>query len=390
VGKTTSAAATAVVAARRGVRTLVLSTDPAHSLADAFGIRLGSEPTEIEPGLHGQQVDTQRRFEESWETVRGYLRQLLSRGGVDGIAAEELTVLPGAQEVLALLEVRARAADGDLDLVVVDCAPTAETVRLLALPQALRWYVDKVYPGHRRMLHLARPFLGRGAEALPGEGVLAAVERMYAELSEVHDLLTDPACTSVRLVLTPESMVVAEARRTFTSLSLYGFQVDAVLANRVIPSGGDDPWRASWVEAQSAQLEQVRRSFDPLPIRTVPYLSSEPVGVEALAEYGRQVYGDQDPLLSGPVLAALRIEPEGEALRLCVPLPLADRAGLNLSRVGQELVITVGGHRRIIALPESLWPRGIAGASLVNGELVIGFSEGRGESVTEAAVVGAV
>ena len=245
VGKTTSAAATAVRAAGDGQRTLVLSTDPAHSLGDALDTLLGPEPTPVAPRLYGLQIDTQRRFEQSWDQIRGYLTTILTQGGLDGVTADELVVLPGAQEVLALLEVREQAMSGDYDVIVVDCAPTAETLRLLALPEALRWYFDRLYPTHRRLARSVRPLLARGA--IPDDDVFGAVERLHEQLAAVQALLTDPATTSVRLVLTPESVVLAEARRTFTSLALYGFAVDGVIANRLIPGGGDDPWRNAWV-----------------------------------------------------------------------------------------------------------------------------------------------
>jgi arsenite-transporting ATPase len=376
VGKTTSAAATAVLAARRGVRTLVLSTDPAHSLGDALGVPLGPEPTEVEPGLSGQQVDTQRLFEESWETVRGYLRELLGRGGVDSLVAEQLTVLPGAQEVLALLEVRARARAADTDLVVVDCAPTAETLRLLALPGALGWYFTHAFGGHRRLAQAARPFLGRSG-LLPTDDVFGAVQRLHADLAEVHTLLTDPARAAVRLVLTPEAVVVAESRRTFTSLALYGFAVDGVIANRVIPAGGDDPWRAGWVAAQATQLAALRQSFAGLPVRVGPYLAAEPVGPDALAAYGRELYGEADPVGAPPSVRPLHVETTGEEAVLSMPLPLADRGEVDLARAGDDLVVTVGGQRRLVALPEWLGPRPVTGASLADGRLSVHFGPSR-------------
>jgi arsenite-transporting ATPase len=373
VGKTTSAAATAVLAARRGLRTLVLSTDPAHSLADALGVPLGPEPTPVATDLLGQQVDTQRRFEESWATVRGYLRELLGRGGVDALAAEQLTVLPGADEILALLEVRARVRAGDLDLVVVDCAPTAETLRLLALPAALGWYFEHAFPGHRRLARAARPFVG--SEALPADDVFGSVQRLHADLAEVYALLTDPARASVRLVLTPEAVVVAEARRTFTSLSLYGFAVDAVVANRIIPAGGDDPWRAGWVAAQAVQLDEVRQSFAGLPVHLGPYLPEEPVGLDALAAYAEHLYGDADPLGAPPEIRALHVESDGEETVLSMPLPLAERAEVDLARAGDDLVVTVGGQRRVVTLPEWLSPRPVVGAALTDGRLVVHFGQ---------------
>ena len=257
VGKTTAAAATAVRAAGRGTKTLVISTDPAHSLADAFGVALGPEPTEIDTGLAGMQIDAQSSFERSWRQVQAYLLEVLAKAGIDPIEAEELTVLPGADEVLALLAVRAEVESGRWDLVVVDCAPTAETLRLLALPEALDWYMRRLWPAERRLVRSLRPVLSRvSGVPMPADAVFDAVERLHAELAGVRAVLADPERTSVRLVLTPESVVVAESRRTLTTLSLYGYRVDGVIANRIFPSG--DPWRDAWASAQAEQLASRR------------------------------------------------------------------------------------------------------------------------------------
>ncbi|MBC7373166.1 MAG: ArsA family ATPase, partial [Frankiales bacterium] len=277
VGKTTVSAATAAAAAARGAKVLVLSTDPAHSLADALGVRLTGEPTEVDTGLYAMQVDTQAAFERTWRDVQGYLLSLLERAGVDALQAEELTVLPGAEEVLALLELSRQVTTGPWDLVVVDCAPTGETLRLLALPEALSWYVERVFPAQRRALKAVRPLLSRvSGPAVPSEQVFDAVERLHRELLAVRVVLTRPE-TSVRLVLTPEQVVVAEARRTLTSLALYGYRVDALLANRVFPAS-TEPFVAGWAAAQAEQLAVVRADAGDLPVLVSPYLAGEPVG----------------------------------------------------------------------------------------------------------------
>ena len=377
VGKTTTAAATAARSAARGHKVLVLSTDPAHSLADALGVPLTSEPTEVDGGLYAMQVDTQAAFERSWHEVQAYLRALLSRAGVDPVQAEELSVLPGAEEVLALLELRAQADSGRWDLVVVDCAPTGETLRLLALPEALQWYVDKVFPVHRRALRAVRPLLQRGSPApVPADGALAAAERLHRQLSEVRALLTSPT-TSVRLVLTPEAVVVAEARRTLTSLALYGYRVDGLVANRVFPapaSAADEPFLAGWAAAQAEQLEVVRRDAGELPVRTQAYRASEPVGLAALSELGELLYGDEDPAAPAPEAdELLTLTRDGEAFVLSLWLPLARREDLDLARSGDDLVLTLGGHRRLLALPAVLRRCRVAGAGLEQGRLQVRF-----------------
>src|SRR5436190_2759593 len=366
VGKTTTSAATAALAAQRGLKTLVLSTDPAHSLADAFGVDLADDPTEIHDGLYGQQVDTQRAFEASWREVQHYLREVLEQGGVDPLEADELTVLPGADEVLALLELRAQVAGGRWDVVVVDCAPTAETLRLLALPEALGWYMERVFPVERRVVRTLRPVLSHLAGVpMPPDKVFAAVERLHSELTDVRRLLVDPATTSVRLVLTPESVVIAEARRTFTSLSLYGYRVDGIVANRVFPVEGDDPWRAGWVEAQAEHLDSVSASFAGLPVWRSAYRAAEPVGLGALTELATQMYGVDDPLDLVDTPEPLTVERvTAEEYVLSVALPHAERRDIDLARKGDELVLTVGSHRRLLALPSILRRCVVEGAAL--------------------------
>ena len=374
VGKTTAAAATAVHAARRGIKTLVLSTDAAHSLGDALGVRLDGEPTEVEPGLFALEPDPRARMERSWRGIQEYLLQVLDSVGVDPVAAEDLTVLPGADEVLALLELRDQVRSGPWDLVVVDCAPTAETLRLLALPEALGWYARRVLPAERRVVRALAPVLGRAAGVpLPRDPVFEACQRLQAELTDVREVLTAPT-TSVRLVLTPEAVVVAETRRTLTALALHGYRVDAVVANRVVPAG-DDPWRAAWAATQAAVVEEVRASFAPVPVLLCAYGSSEPVGLDALASLAEDLYTDpaHDPVAVTDVPAPLVVERSGEEFVLELRLPLADRRDVDLARRGDELVVTVGSVRRLLSLPSALRRCVVVGASLRDGRLRIRF-----------------
>ncbi|HVU73524.1 MAG TPA: ArsA family ATPase [Mycobacteriales bacterium] len=378
VGKTTAAAATAAAAARRGQKVLVLSTDGAHSLGDALATPLGSEPTEVETGLYALHVDAQRGFERAWRDVQQWLVAWLERAGVDPLEAEELTVLPGAEEVLALLAVRDHVASGQWDLVVVDCAPTAETLRLLALPEALGWYVRRIMPVERRVMSRVRPLLARATTApMPTDRLYDAIDRLHRELGEVREVLADPHTTSVRLVLTPEAVVLAEARRTLTTLSLHGYRVDGVVANRVFPADGADAWRAGWVMAQRARLEEVHASFDPLPVLVASYTASEPVGVQALAAFGDALYGDGDPVRidgdGGAAEELVHVERTVDGFALTIALPLAERSDVDLVRRGEELVVTVGGHRRVLVLPSALRRCEVEGAALRDGRLVVRF-----------------
>ncbi|MFD4323662.1 ArsA family ATPase [Nocardioides sp. NPDC058538] len=388
VGKSTVSAGTAAMSAARGLRTLVLSTDAAHSLGDAFAISdghsesaLGSEPVQVTEHLYVQHVDAQRRFEESWAEVQGYLLSVLDTIGVDRIAAEELTIIPGAEEVFALLELRRMAVSGEWDTIVVDCAPTAETLRLLALPEALGWYLERILPVQRKMVKALKPVLTKAAGVpMPGDSVFDALVRLHDELAEVRALLTGPEA-SVRIVLTPERVVLAEARRSWTTLSLYGYRVDGVVANRIFPAGGSDDWRAGWVKAQDDVLGDVGASFEGLPVWRSFYRPTEPVGVEDLREVAEAAYawsGSVDPLAAPETAAPFRTETTGETTIVHLALPglaqWVERDQVQLGRNGDELAITVGAYRRLLTLPAALARMRVSGARVEGGELRVTFS----------------
>ncbi|MDQ6641062.1 MAG: ArsA family ATPase, partial [Actinomycetota bacterium] len=287
--------------------------------------------------------------------------------------AEELTVIPGAEEVLALLELRTHALSDLWDVIVVDCAPTAETLRLLALPEALGWYMTRVFPVERRVVRALRPVLSRAAGVpMPGESVFDAVEGLHADLHEVQQILASPGST-VRLVLTPETVVVAEARRSLTTLSLYGYRVDGVIANRVFPDGEGDAWRDGWVAAQARVLAEVGQSFAALPIWRSAYQSGEPVGADALAAFADAAYDGADPLAvpdgAGPMTIARTTG--GAVLR--IDLPFATREDVDLARHGEDLVVTVGSYRRLLSLPAALARHEVAGARVEGGSLQVRF-----------------
>ena len=375
VGKSTVAAGTAALAAQSGHRTLVLSTDAAHSLADAFGSPVGPEPTEVAERLFVQQVDAQLRFQQSWAEIQGYLLSVLDVAGIDPVAAEELTVIPGAEEVLALLELRLHALSEEWDVIVVDCAPTAETLRLLALPEALGWYMQRVFPVERRVVRALKPVLSRAAGVpMPEDSVFDAVERLHRELDEVRELLSGPD-SSVRLVLTPETVVLAEARRSYTTLSLFGYRVDGVVANRVFPTEGADDWRAGWVMAQDEVLTQVTQSFAGLAVWRSEYRAAEPVGVGALTELASDLYGEDDPLAPPRGDGPFRITRNSRGAVLRLALPLVSRTEVDLARNGDELVVTVGSYRRLLTLPSGLTRYRVAGARVEQGQLQVRFEE---------------
>jgi arsenite-transporting ATPase len=364
VGKTTTAAATAVQAARRGIKTLVMSTDAAHSLGDALGVDLATTAREagplvdVESGLCALQVSASHSVRRSWRSVQDYLLTVLGALGIDPVVADEVTELPGADEIVALLELRAQVQSGPWDLVVVDCAPTAETLRLLALPEALTWHLEKLVPAQRGLLRTLRPAAQAAAGLpLPGVQVLDTLRRWRESLGDIQSVLTAES-TSVRLVLTPERVVIAESRRTLTALGLYGVAVDQVVVNRVFPEADrgshDGGWLAGWNEAQQRGLSEVRQSFDPLPIVISPYLPREPVGTDALAALAEARTGDiHDVLMTFPV-EVMSVRPEDGGFLLTLPLPLVTAGEVDLKRREDELLISVGSHRRVLSLPSVL------------------------------------
>src|ERR1044072_4878218 len=281
VGRTSVAAATAARCAAGGARTLVLSTDPAHSLAESLQVPVGAEPTEVGGGVWAQQGQAEDELERNWSAAQEWLGGVLAERGVERIAAEELTVPPGADELFSLLQLKSHAESGDWDAIVVDCAPTGETLRLLSFPDAARWWLGKVLGKEQSMLSAARPlartFLG---VPRPDEKVVAEVQRLVGNLVEMHDLLRDASRVSMRLVMTPDRMVVGEAMRTFTYLNLYGYLPDAVVVNRVFPDELADGYFSAWHGVQQEQLAAVTNGFAPVPVLQARYFANEVIGPE--------------------------------------------------------------------------------------------------------------
>ena len=333
-GKTTTAAATATHAARCGIKTLVMSTDAAHSLADVLDVPMDGPAVAVAPGLFAEQVDTRARAQRTWHGVQEYLAGVLDELGVDPLAADDLAAIPGGEQVLALLEVRDRVREGSWDLVVVDCAPTGETIRLLALPELLSRLLSRLLPVERRVARAvalgAGPALRRAGVHPPRDHVADSVDRLCAELAETRTLLTSPS-SSVRIVLTPEAVVLAEARRTWTALSLHGYLVDGVVANRVLAPGGD-AWREGWAERHARRMAEVEACFAGLPVYTAGYAAAEPSGPAALAELGEELYGPAGEAGAARLLAdpevprpPMRVQRTGHDFILELALPLVAR-----------------------------------------------------------------
>lgn len=361
VGKTSVAASTALRAADRGLRTLIMSTDPAHSLADSLDLAgpLGPEPVKITSHLDALEVSVYHDIESNWGIVREHFSQLMAEQGVTGIIADEMSVLPGMEEAFPLIRIKKHKEAGDYDLLVIDSAPTGETLRLLSSPQTFKWAINMLRGAER---YVIKPLLRPMSKITPGlskmmapPGVYEAVDDMFVQLEGVVDTLANPRETSIRLVMNPEKMVIKESQRALTYLSMYGMTVDTVVVNKILPIDEDSGYLNHWRDVQQRYLREVEHSFLPLPIRHVPYYREEVVGIEKLRKMGQDIYGDSDPTAVLYEQAPLDIAKVGDGhYKVRIRLPFADVTQLDLYQNGDELVVQIGDFRRIMTLPTSL------------------------------------
>ena len=379
VGKTTVAAATAVASADAGHRTLITSTDPAHSLADAFSLDLGSDPTPVTSGLDGQQIDTQAQLNRYWGSIRHQIMEVLDWGGAAGIEAEEFLVFPGMDELFALLEVNRHARSGVYDVIVVDCAPTAETLRLLSLPEVLSWYFEKVMPTERRLMRAARPILTRLTDLpIPEDDVFASAHTVFEGVESVRELMASPDVTSARLVVNPEKMVIDEARRTYSYLGLFGYGVDGVIVNRVLPTEVSDPYFERWRAIQKGHLDTVDDAFAEVPRIRLRLFDDEMVGLDRLRFMAAEMYPDVDPIFDFEATSPFRIVEDGATVTMEFDIPLTDKSDLDVHRRGNELYIRIGPYQRSFVLPDALHRRVVGRARLEEGTLSVTFVGGDG------------
>ncbi len=382
VGKTSVAAATALRCADLGYRTIVISTDAAHSLADSFDLPLGNEPTPIVAGLWGQEIDLLHQMEKYWGKVQEYMVALFSWRGMDELQAEETSVLPGMEELASLMQIVYLHDSGQYDAIIVDCAPTGATLQLLAFPEVLRWYIQRIFPIQRQVARMARPIAKAISDIpLPDDSLFATVEDLYNQLVRMHRLLTDPKLTSVRLVLNPEKMVIKEAQRAFTYLNLYGYSTDAIVSNRIIPKTVADGYFAAWKESQARYSLMVDEAFSPLPILTVPLFDQEVVGLEMLRKMAAAIYGPEltqggmgDPTRLYFVGEAQKVEKSDGNYRLVLPLPLVSKEQIQLTQASDELVIHIGNWKRNLILPRALVGLPVVGARYEGNMLVVTFA----------------
>jgi arsenite-transporting ATPase len=374
VGKTSLSAASAVLAAGRGHRTLVVSTDAAHSLADALDRPVGPTPTAVIPGLDALEVDVNRELADHWGVIHEWLTSFMTFQGIEETVAEELAILPGMDELFSLLKVKAFAEAGAYDLVVIDCAPTGETVRMLAVPDVLNFYFARIFPLQRTVLRSVRPVAQRMTDMpLPGDNVFGAVKSLYQQMQGMGPLLQDPRRSSIRIVLNPERMVIKESQRLYTYLNLFGFSVDCVIANRVLPEEARSHYFDRWFEIQAEHMAEARQAFDPLPFRQARLFDREMVGVERLEEFGRHVFGDGDPAAVLYREKPVEMKKEGAGYAIYIRLPFAEKDKIQVWTRGDELVVQVDTQRRHIMLPRTLASRPLLGAAYAEQRLRVGF-----------------
>ena len=379
VGKTSVAACTARACAAAGLRTLVLSTDPAHSLSESLGASIGPEPSAVSDRLWGQEVNAQEEMERHWSGVQEWLGEMFIERGIDHISAQELTVPPGMDELFSLLRLQAAHESPDWDAIVVDCAPTGETLRLLSFPDVARWWIEKVFPLERQLLAAARPLARSLLDIqLPSSAVFADIQRLSKNLIAMNEILRDRERCTVRLVMNPDKMVIGEAMRTFTYLNLYGYLTDAVIVNRVFPSDVGD-YFAGWRQVQEEHLRLVRSAFAPVPVLCAPYFDQEVLGAEMLDRLADEVFGadglDPAAVLHDRLTQELTVSEDGARLRLM--LPFTQKGDISLKKIGLELIVGVDGHRRTIILPAALAAFQPSGATFEDGALEVTFRGAR-------------
>jgi arsenite-transporting ATPase len=374
VGKTSVAAATAALAAQRGYKTIVISTDIAHSLADSFDRPLGSEPVQIAPNLWGQESDVYYNVRKYWGAIQSYVSSVLQWRGLDTVVAEEMTIIPGMDELSSLLWISEHHDKGEYDVIVVDAAPTGETLRLLSLPEAGEWWLEHIFPIQRQVVRLAGPIVGRVVGMpTPKDAVFEAGEELFRRLQHLHEILTDPYRSSVRLVLNLEKMVIKEAQRTFTYFHLFGYPTDLIVVNRVLPSGAGG-FLTQWKELQDRYMPLVEESFAPVPLRTAPFFEQEVVGLDMLYRLGDALFAETDPTAFFYRGKPYSVDRENGDFVLSLQLPFTSKEQVTLNRNADELVVQVGSWRRNLILPRALVTASTRSAAFEGDTLKIHFA----------------
>jgi len=373
VGKTTVSAATAVRAAAQGKRTLVVSTDLAHSLADCLQTNLTSEPQELSANLWAQEVNVLDEMRQGWGKLQESMTKTLRKQGVNAVLANELALIPGMDEIVSLINIYRNARDGNFEVVIIDAAPTGETVRLLSMPDTFQWYASRIM-GLQNNLGFARPLL-KAVLPIPTSDIVDAVNALSERVKALREVLSDPAVSSYRPVVNPERMVIQAALRAETYLALFGYPIDAVVCNRVIPAGDyQDAFMQDIYQTQEKLRQRIHQTFAPLPVWEAPYRSREILGIDALGELATTIFGTTDPTQvfhRGPIQEIVQ---EGNTYILRLPLPHVEMDKVVMSKHGDEMVVEIGNFKRDITLPSILANQEATVARFVNRALEIHFN----------------
>ncbi len=380
VGKTSVAAATGIKAAQAGSRTLVMSLDVAHSLADIFDLNRGlldknrGKPIKVGDNLWIQELDIQEEIEKNWGDIHKYLSTLLNTTGLDEILAEELAILPGMEEVSLLLYINRYVRTKKFDVILLDCAPTGESLRFISIPTTLEWYIKKIFKMQRTIARYARPVAKRVYNVpLPGEDYFDAIELLFQRLQGVDDILVDPEITTVRLVTNPEKIVLKETQRAFMYFSLYKMNTDAIIMNRILPESIHDAYFEDWRERQGEYIRQAETYFSPIPLFPVNLFRGEILGTDRLTSLAEQIYGNRDPLERFFVGEPYSLFKADGKYQLKIKLPFIQKKDVDLNKIGDELIIRVGSFKRHILLPRQVAASTSLSARLDGADLSVQF-----------------
>lgn len=383
VGKTSLAAATGVRLAQMRRKTLVMSVDPAHSIADSFDLgadlfhRTTADPVRINDFLDIQEINIQTEIQRHWKEISGYITSVLRTAGVSGVQAEELAILPGMEELSAMMYVNQYRRQGRYEVMVLDCAPTAESLRFVSMPTTLDWYMKHVFPLQRNVIKAVRPLANRVSPVeLPPDSYFANIADLFGKLEGVDAVLEDPTVTSVRLVTNAERMVLRETQRAFVYFSLHGLTVDTVFVNRVLPESVQDAYFQEWRESQQQILAEMDAYFAPVPVKRIPLFHHEVLGRQRLEELARAMYGsEEDPAAALRTERPYSFEKVNGHYEVRLQMPFADKKDISLFKKGDELVVQIGTFRRHVGLPTSMAGLTPSRARLENKVLVVEMKE---------------
>jgi arsenite-transporting ATPase len=374
VGKTTVSAATGFLASESGYNTLIMSTDTAHSLSDSFGLQLGTKPTHIKKNLSGLEIDVNSEIKENWEEVQKQFSAVLNFHGVDAVIADEMAVLPGLDELFSLVKLKEYYDKKIYDVIIIDCAPTGETSKFLSFPEIIRWYMRNVFPIQRNVAKVVRPVVKRVTSLpFPSDDFFEVSQETYEKVGEVKQILSDDSTTSIRIVVNPEKMVVKEAQRSFIYFSLFGFPVDLIIANRIIPPIVKDPYFTKWKNTQAGYIKLIKESFNPVPVLLSTLFSQEINGLSLLEQMAKKIYNAEDPVKIYHKGKPIHINKQNRHYILSIKIPFLNKDDLDILKKDEELVITAGKYKRNILLPRTLVGLEPAGATYENELLKIKF-----------------